>query len=120
MFTGAGREENTGTPKSSSAAGAGGGGGGGGAIFGNGGGSAFAVATGGGGGGGGAVSAAPMTTPARVSADFTIDMSGSGGTNGFFKTPSAPTRCASCSSNGSNAPTSKITGMWESAESCFT
>jgi len=29
-------------------------------------------------------------------AAFTIAISGSGGTNGFFKTPSAPTRCASC------------------------
>ena len=29
---------------------------------------------------------------ARSSADFTIEISGSGGTNGFFSTPSAPTR----------------------------
>src|SRR5690349_21188518 len=121
MCTEAGREEKTGTPKSSSGSGsgAGGGGGGGGATLGGGGGTEFAAATGGG-GGGAAISAAPIITPARVSADFTIEINGSGGTNGFFKTPSAPTRCASCSSKGSNAPTSKITGICERALSSFT
>src|SRR5215470_4396619 len=113
MFTGAGREK-AGTPRSISGSGAGGGGGG---TFGKGGGPAFATGTG---GGGTALSPAPMITPARVSADFTMEISGSGGTKGFFKTPSAPTRCASCSSKGSKAPTSKITGMWARAESCFT
>src|SRR5215471_18399171 len=109
MLRGAGRDENTGTFRSISGSGtAVGGGGGGGATLGSSGGSAFVAATGGGGGGG---SADPITTPARVSADFTIEISGSGGTNGFFNTPSAPTRCASCSSRGSNAPTSKITGI---------
>src|SRR5215475_11534700 len=121
MLTGAGREEKTGTPKSISASGsgAGGGGGGGGATLGNGGGIEFDAATGGG-GGGAAISAVPIITPARFNADFTIEISGSGGTNGFFSTPSAPTRCASCSSRGSNAPTSKITGICESAESSLT
>src|SRR5215468_966835 len=108
MLTGAGREEKTGTPRSISGSGAGGGGGGG--TFGKGGGPDLAAGTGGR-RGGAAVSAAPITTPARVSADFTMEISGSGGTKGFFKTPSAPTRCASCSSNGSKAPTSRITGM---------
>ena len=58
--------------------------------------------------------------PERCSADFTIEISGSGGINGFFKTPSAPTLCASCSSKGSNAPTSRITGICDRAESIFT
>src|SRR5579859_1610427 len=62
----------------------------------------------------------PRETPARASADFTIEIKGSGGTNGFLSTPSAPTRCASCSSRGSKAPTSKITGMCERAASSFT
>src|SRR5580700_5637147 len=59
-------------------------------------------------------------TPARTRADFTMEIKGSGGTKGFFKTPSAPTRCASCSSKGSNAPTSRITGMCLSAGSSLT
>ena len=62
----------------------------------------------------------PSETPARCSADFTITIKGSGGTNGFFNTPSAPTRCASCSSSGSNAPTNKITGMCFSEGSSLT
>src|SRR6202521_2786137 len=66
------------------------------------------------------VLAAVRETPARSSADFTIEIRGSGGTNGFFSTPSAPTRCASCSSSGSNAPTNKITGICESEESDLT
>src|SRR5882762_5075869 len=46
----------------------------------------------------------------RSSSVLTIVISGSGGTNGFFRIPSAPTLCASRSSSGSNAPTSNITG----------
>src|SRR5258708_36636799 len=33
----------------------------------------------------------PNGTPARAKADFTIEISGSGATNGFFNTPSTPT-----------------------------
>ena len=58
--------------------------------------------------------------PARTSAAFTMEISGSGGTNGFFNTPSAPTRCASCSSSGSKAPTRRITGMCDRAGSSLT
>src|SRR5262249_6912394 len=43
-------------------------------------------------GGGGGSAGAPTTTPARERADFTIEIKGSGGTKGFFRTPSAPTR----------------------------
>src|SRR5205823_1488999 len=56
----------------------------------------------------------------RCSADFTIEINGSGGINGFFRTPSAPTLWASCSSRGSKAPTNRITGICDSAESIFT
>src|SRR5208283_3724455 len=38
-----------------------------------------------------ATGALPSATPARANADFTIEISGSGGTKGFFNTPSAPT-----------------------------
>src|SRR5437016_5199337 len=58
--------------------------------------------------------------PEACSAAFTMEINGSGGINGFFNTPSAPTLCASCSSRGSNAPTSRITGICDSAESIFT
>src|SRR5882724_2589935 len=75
--------------------------------------------------GGGAVdvvveAGVPNATPARARAAFTIEIKGSGGTNGFLSTPSAPTREASCSSRGSNAPTSKITGICDSAELSLT
>src|SRR5262249_48988587 len=71
-------------------------------------------------GGAGSSTGAPTETPARGRADLTMEIKGSGGTNGFFKTPSAPTGWASSSSKGSNAPTSRITGIWERAESSFT
>src|SRR5207245_374386 len=118
MVKGFERDDGTGAANSSSGDVAEAGSGGGGTTRGEGAGSDFA-ATGIGGGGVG-TTGAPNTTPARVSADFTMEISGSGGTNGFFKTPSAPTRCASCSSRGSNAPTSKITGMCASLGSVFT
>src|SRR5579863_8874735 len=81
METGAGREENVGKLNSGSGSAATGtGGGGGGTTRGGGGGGAAAAGSG-----------APRTTPARASADLTMEISGSGGTKGFFKTPSAPT-----------------------------
>ena len=45
--------------------------------------------------------------------DVTMAINGSGGTNGFLRMPSAPTRRASASSSGSNAPTKRITGIFE-------
>src|SRR5580704_16377467 len=88
-------------------------------------GSAFAaISITGGGGGSGGVSRALASSAATFgffsSADITMAISGSGGTKGFFKTPSAPTRRASFSSNGSNAPTRRITGTCEKRESFFT
>jgi len=87
--------------------------GGGGTTRGEGAGSDFAAR--GIGGGGVGTAGAPNTTPARVSTDFTMEINGSGGTNGFFQYAIRADALRFCSSRGSNGADSKITGMCERA-----
>jgi len=60
----------------------------------------------------------PAARP-RANADFTIEISGSGGTNGFFKTHPAHA-LRSCSSMGSNAPPAKSPECVPRVRSSFT